>query len=112
MAAFKSKETEELHRSGCIKRGKVKVCKGFGYMKLHDPERFMEISINAGKRPKNRYKRMNIYQIFSVIDVIRHDGVIDLPAIDIINKTIKALGYKGKFGLFNGRPAYTEEEEQ
>lgn len=56
-------------------------------------------------------KRMNLYEISGVIDVIRHDGVVDLPAIEIVNKTINALGYEGKFGLHNGRPAYTKEDK-
>ena len=52
---------------------------------------------------------MNLYEISGLLDVISHDGIVDLPAIDIVNKTIDVLGYKGKFGLYNGRPAYTKE---
>ena len=53
---------------------------------------------------------MNLYEISAVIDIIRHDGIVDLPAIEIVNKTIKVLGYKGKFGLHNGRIAYMKAD--
>ena len=54
MYKFKSKETRENHRRGAVNAGKAKVCKGFAYMKIHDPERLKEISTNAGKMPKKR----------------------------------------------------------
>lgn len=51
---WKTKETQEAHRRGCKNGGSVKVAKGFAYMKLHNPERFLEISTKAGKMPKKR----------------------------------------------------------
>ena len=53
---FKSEKTQEAHRLGCKNGGSAKVAKGFAYMKLHNPERFMEISTKAGKMPKKRRK--------------------------------------------------------
>lgn len=54
MNTFKSEKTKAAHLVGARKGGSVKVAKGFAYMKLHNPERFMEISTNAGKMPKKR----------------------------------------------------------
>lgn len=57
MYKFKSKETQENHRRGAVNAGKAKVCKGFAYMKIHDPERLREISAAAGRMPRKRHAR-------------------------------------------------------
>lgn len=57
MYKFKSKETQENHRRGAINAGKAKVCKGFAYMKIHDPERLREISSKAGRTPRRKNGR-------------------------------------------------------
>ena len=51
---FKSKKTAEAHRRGAINGGKTKCCKGFAYMKIHDPERLREISAAAGRMPRRK----------------------------------------------------------
>lgn len=53
---WKTKETEEAHRRGTSKGGKARVCKGFAYMKIHDPERLSRISAEGGHKGKRGAK--------------------------------------------------------
>lgn len=53
---FKSKKTQEAHRRGTSKGGKARVCKGFAYMKIHDPERLRKISAEGGRKGKRGAK--------------------------------------------------------
>lgn len=53
---FKSKKTQEAHRRGAINGGKTKCCKGFAYMKIHDPERLKKISKEAVKKREEKRK--------------------------------------------------------
>lgn len=54
---FKSKKTQEAHRRGAINGGKTKCCKGFAYMKIHDPERLKKISREAVRKREEKRKK-------------------------------------------------------
>lgn len=58
-------------------------------------------------------KRLNLYEISSILGFLYQDDVINLPAISTVNDVIEILGYEGKFGLDKaGRPAFRPKKDE